>query len=93
MCNAADSQILEYAREHKLVVVTLDADFHLLLATSGASAPSVIRLREQGLNGHQTALAIEVVLSRGRDLIESGAVASMKKNTVRFKRLPISPSQ
>ena len=43
--DAPDSVILAWAREHGRVVVTHDSDFSALLAASGASAPSVIRLR------------------------------------------------
>jgi predicted nuclease of predicted toxin-antitoxin system len=88
LSKASDSQILDYARERDLIVVTLDADFHMLLAASGAASPSVIRLRRQRLNAEQAALAIREVLDRGREMLEGGAVASASKTLVRFKRLP-----
>jgi predicted nuclease of predicted toxin-antitoxin system len=42
---AEDIEILRSARENSQVIVTLDADFHALLATSAATSPSVIRIR------------------------------------------------
>ncbi len=48
MQNAADDEILAWSGKGS-VVVTLDADFHAILAVSGASGPSVIRLRIQWL--------------------------------------------
>ncbi len=41
MAAASDSEILDEGRNSEAVVVTLDADFHGLLAFSGASLPSV----------------------------------------------------
>ena len=49
MSRAADQEILAWAVSENATVVTLDADFHTILAVSGATAPSVIRLRRQGL--------------------------------------------
>src|SRR5687768_9912917 len=39
---ATDASILEHGRNEERVVVTLDADFHALLARTGAPSPSVI---------------------------------------------------
>jgi predicted nuclease of predicted toxin-antitoxin system len=49
LASAADEAILERARKDNRVVVTLDADFHALLATSAARQPSTIRIRQEGL--------------------------------------------
>jgi predicted nuclease of predicted toxin-antitoxin system len=46
-----DADILAYGRQELRVVVTLDADFHTLLALSGARSPSVVRIRIEGLRG------------------------------------------
>ena len=39
LSKADDSQILDFARRENRICVTLDADFHALLATSGAASP------------------------------------------------------
>jgi len=47
MATASDSDILAEAIRRRAVVVTLDADFHSILVRTGASMPSVIRVRSQ----------------------------------------------
>jgi predicted nuclease of predicted toxin-antitoxin system len=47
MSAAADTEILECARLGNSVVVTLDADFHAILAVRNASKPSVVRVRNE----------------------------------------------
>jgi predicted nuclease of predicted toxin-antitoxin system len=89
LSRASDSEILAYARRQDLIIVTLDADFHMLLAVQGAVSPSVIRLRQQRLNASQAAIAIEVVLDRSREALERGAVVSATKTLIRCKRLPL----
>jgi len=39
MARASDAEILEEARRRNAFVVTLDADFHSLMALSGADRP------------------------------------------------------
>lgn len=89
MSRATDSEILEYARVRNLIVVTLDADFHMLRASAGAVPPSVIRLRRQRLNGKQAAVVIRGVLERGYEMLDSGAVATATNASIRFRRLPL----
>ena len=43
LATASDAALLEHAREHGQIAVTLDADFHKLLALSSAKRPSVSR--------------------------------------------------
>ena len=42
LATATDSKILDVGRQEGMAVVTLDADFHALLALSGVTGPSVI---------------------------------------------------
>jgi predicted nuclease of predicted toxin-antitoxin system len=47
LSRATDQSILDYARENDRICVTLDADFHALLATADAAKPSVVRIRKE----------------------------------------------
>ena len=58
MGKATDEEILAFSLGKHGIVVTLDADFHTILAVSGASGLSVIRLRMQGLGAPEV---VEVV--------------------------------
>jgi predicted nuclease of predicted toxin-antitoxin system len=42
LATASDSKILDFGHQEGMVIVTLDADFHTLLALSGLAGPSVI---------------------------------------------------
>jgi predicted nuclease of predicted toxin-antitoxin system len=61
---AEDADILDYARAESRIVATLDADFHALLALSGASSPSVIRIRVDGLQGRAISIMLQSVLQQ-----------------------------
>lgn len=86
---ADDSIILEHAREHAQIVVTLDADFHMLLASAGASRPSVIRIRIEGLRGDAVAQLLLRILERCREELNHGAVVSVSETGARIRRLPL----
>ena len=89
LARATDAQILDVARERGSAVVTLDADFHALLATSRAAGPSVVRIRIEGLNGEQVASLLVQVLRIAGAEIEAGAVVSVTAHQIRVRLLPI----
>jgi predicted nuclease of predicted toxin-antitoxin system len=70
-------------------VVTLDADFHALLATSHATDPSVVRVRIEELNGERLATILAQVLAVARAELEAGAVVSVTVRRIRVRLLPI----
>ncbi|MGC2110546.1 MAG: DUF5615 family PIN-like protein [Candidatus Korobacteraceae bacterium] len=89
LSKACDNEILDYAREHDLIVATLDADFHMLLAASAQASPSVIRLRQEGLNAQQAAAAIQSIIERASEPLQKGAVISATRTLMRIKLLPL----
>lgn len=89
LATASDSKILDVARHERSVVVTLDSDFHTLLALSEAKEPSVIRIRIEGLRADALAnLLVDVLKVCGHDLIK-GAAVSVTESGVRVRSLPL----
>ena len=86
---ATDEEIAAVALEQGRVIVTLDSDFHRLLAISGASGPSVIRIRREGLRGPEAAALIAQILARIGEQIEAGAMVTVTERSVRLRRLPL----
>jgi predicted nuclease of predicted toxin-antitoxin system len=89
MARAPDSLILDEARRRQAAVVTLDADFHALLAASRAASPSVVRVRIEGLKGEQLASLLAQVLDVAGAEIEAGAAVSVTVRRIRVRLLPI----
>lgn len=90
MARAEDSAILEVARQEQRIVITLDADFHALLAVSGNDTPSVLRIREEGLNSTAVANLIQRVFTLAHSDLEQGALVTVSNGKLRIKRLPIT---
>ncbi len=89
MATATDIQILETARELQAIVVTLDSDFHALLAISRALGPSVVRIRIEGIRGGALALILQRVLVVAGTELEAGALVSVTTDRIRIRKLPI----
>lgn len=89
LAEAMDSAILDLSREQHSVVVTLDADFHTLLALSGAAGPSVIRIRIEGLRAAPLVELIAGVLRICADDLTEGAMVSVTETAIRVRRLPL----
>lgn len=92
MATATDAEILARGRQEQRVVVTLDADFHALLALSAAFSPSVIRIRIEGLRGEGLATLLQKVLEEFSEELELGAVVTAQETRMRVRRLPLSGS-
>ncbi len=89
MSRASDADILQRARAESRVCVTLDADFHSLLATSGERSPSTIRIRKEGLDAAALAALLQGIWPRIEDVLDSGALVTVTEQSIRVRRLPI----
>jgi len=90
LSKAPDDQILHFARREDRVCVTLDADFHAILAATGDRAPSVIRIRRQGLRARELVELIRSVVAQVTVDLENEAAVSGTQRSVRVRKLPIN---
>jgi predicted nuclease of predicted toxin-antitoxin system len=93
LSQAEDAAIIDLARHRRAVVVTLDADFHAILAVNAAREPSTIRLRLQGLNGRQVADLVAGLLSRFADELRRGALITVKAKKTTCHMLPVGGAE
>jgi predicted nuclease of predicted toxin-antitoxin system len=89
LARATDAEILELARLEGRVCVTLDANFHALLAHSAAASPSTIRIRIEGLDARGLAQVLRRTWHVAGEELADGAVVTVDENRVRLRRLPI----
>jgi len=89
LATATDETILDEARDRGAIVVTLDSDFHALLALSNASSPSVIRIRIQALKGQGVARVIQQVLGASESDVVAGAAVTVTSRRLALRRLPL----
>ncbi|MBI4754622.1 MAG: DUF5615 family PIN-like protein [Betaproteobacteria bacterium] len=89
MAQSEDAEILAVARRQGRSVITLDADFHTLLAISGLASPSVVRIRIEGLKAAALADLIRRVWARAETELEAGAAVTVTETSVRVRLLPI----
>jgi len=90
MHRADDMDILQRARSEGCICVTLDADFHSLLAVSGELRPSVIRIRKEGLDATALAALLQGIWSSIEDVLDGGALVTVTERSIRIRRLPIA---
>jgi predicted nuclease of predicted toxin-antitoxin system len=72
------------------VIVTLDADFHALLALSGATSPSVIRIRIEGLQDEALAALVRRVIAQTVDALARGTAITVTLHAIRLRALPMT---
>ena len=89
LSRSTDAQILEYARREDRVIITLDSDFHTILALTNASAPSVIRIRLEGLRGPDLAFLIKKIWPKIEPQLKKGAMVSVTDSGIRIRNIPV----
>ncbi len=90
---AKDDEILKFSGDEGYVIVTLDADFHALLALTGATNPSVIRVRIEGLKAEPAAKLIKSVFALCSGDLEQGAAVTVQEGRIRVRRFPLIPTK
>jgi len=90
---SSDREILNAAQKDSRTVVTLDADFHTMLALDGASTPSVIRIRREGLKGKELAELLSVIWPKIEENVIQGAMVTVTENSIRIHNLPVFRKQ
>ncbi len=89
MQRSFDADILAYADEHAMVVVTHDSDFSRLLATTAAIRPSVIHLRIPRVDRARLVSALESLVPTVEEDLTAGCIVSVDEAGARVRRLPI----
>jgi predicted nuclease of predicted toxin-antitoxin system len=89
MSLASDPEILQRAFDDHAVLITLDADFHMILAVTSAISPSVIRLRMEGLDSAAVAKIIQGVVNHFQNELTQGSMITVKGNKTTCHMLPI----
>ena len=93
MSTTTDEEIPGFAFAKSAVVVTLDADFHAILAVSGAVGPTVIRIRIQGLRSAEIAACVRFVSARFARELQAGSLVTVKRRKTTCHALPIGRSR
>jgi predicted nuclease of predicted toxin-antitoxin system len=89
MHRAKDEKILHMAASEGFVVVTLDADFHAIVAVRQMCFPSVIRLRREGCRAEDVLKILQPMLFRYQAKLVAGCLISVKDNQTTIRALPI----
>jgi predicted nuclease of predicted toxin-antitoxin system len=92
MSAAADIEIIQTAKEENRIVVTLDADFHTLLALAEATSPSVIRIRIERLRAAALVTLLLQVTDECAEELSQGAAVTVEPGRIRTRCLPLLPT-
>jgi len=92
MWAAQDTEIIQKAQDDNRTVVTLDADFHSILALNNFRSPSVIRIRIERLHAKALTKLLLDVIHQCQDDLENGAAVTVEPGRIRIRRLPLLPN-
>ena len=85
-----DSEIINKAIQDSFIVVTLDSDFHTILASSDDNKPSVIRIRIEVLKADKLAEIIKSILESVKEELQNGVAVSVTEKRIRVRQPPLA---
>ncbi len=87
--NAADSEIMEWARIHRRTIFTHDLDFTTALALTHATGPSLLQVRGQLVLPEDIGPAVVDAIRRYQTELEQGALVTVDIARSRIRVLPL----
>lgn len=88
-CRSTDVQILEEARKRNAVVISHDQDFTAILATTGASSPSLINIRVSFVEVDRLTKTLLSVIGQVGPELSQGVIVTIDDRGARIHRLPV----
>jgi predicted nuclease of predicted toxin-antitoxin system len=87
--NASDAEIMQYAAEKKLILLTHDLDFGAILAVTHGSKPSVVQIRSEDVSPEGIGERIAAALRVAQSDLETGALLTIEPDRTRLRLLPL----
>ncbi len=89
LAQAAEEVIMSRPLAESWVVVTLDADYHQLLALRRRRGPSVVRIRDEGLHAPEIGGLLARIAAVAEPDLRAGAALTVRAGQMRIKRRPL----
>lgn len=87
--NAADTEIMTYARLNDFVVLTHDLDFGAILAATEGAKPSVVQIRSAEASPLVIGRHVSAALKQMTPELEEGALLTVDASRARLTLLPL----
>jgi predicted nuclease of predicted toxin-antitoxin system len=88
---APDEELMAYAKQHSLVLLTHDLDFGAILAASKAAGPSVVQIRTDDVLAPAFMQTLVDALARFATELSAGAIVVVDLTRSKVRILPIVP--
>jgi len=86
---SVDTTIMDWARERGYILFTHDLDFGSILASTGATGPSVIQARTQDVTPDHLGNLVINSLHQFEAILQAGATISVDEARMRSRILPL----
>jgi predicted nuclease of predicted toxin-antitoxin system len=87
--DAADAEIIEFARANDHVVLTNDLDFGAILAVTKGAKPSVVQIRTNDVRPEAIGEQVVLALRQAESELMAGALVTILPERARLRILPL----